>query len=128
MEIHPNSSGSESRDAVVSRSGCRDSWSWTEILSTLPCSARAFPAVGPAINTSPSLPLSTFLSQCIAPQTPLLFSVPPTVASPNPTMCTLFTQLTQPPTSNTGHRAVHQLVEKLPEDWRVIVIERNTFV
>lgn len=25
-----------------------------------------------------------------------------------------------------GHRAVHQLVEKLPEDWRVVVIERNT--
>lgn len=27
---------------------------------------------------------------------------------------------------HTGHRAVHQLVEKLPEDWRVLVIERNT--
>jgi len=27
-----------------------------------------------------------------------------------------------------GHRAVHQLVEKLPEDWRVVVIERNTYV
>lgn len=25
-----------------------------------------------------------------------------------------------------GHRAVHQLVEKLPDDWRVVVIERNT--
>ncbi|KAF9787765.1 hypothetical protein BJ322DRAFT_1045036 [Thelephora terrestris] len=25
-----------------------------------------------------------------------------------------------------GHRAVHQLVERLPEDWRVVVIERNT--
>ena len=28
---------------------------------------------------------------------------------------------------HTGHRAVHQLVEKLPEDWRVVVIERNTY-
>jgi len=27
-----------------------------------------------------------------------------------------------------GHRAVHQLVEKLPQDWRVLVIERNTYV
>ena len=27
-----------------------------------------------------------------------------------------------------GHRAVHQLVERLPEDWRVVVIERNTYV
>jgi len=29
---------------------------------------------------------------------------------------------------DAGHRAVHQLVEKLPEDWRVVVIERNTYV
>ena len=35
------------------------------------------------------------------------------------------THATLPP--HTGHRAVHQLVEKLPEDWRVVVIERNTY-
>ena len=29
---------------------------------------------------------------------------------------------------HAGHRAVHQLVEKLPEDWRVVVVERNTYV
>ena len=29
---------------------------------------------------------------------------------------------------HAGHRAVHQLVEKLPEDWRVVVVERNTCV
>lgn len=35
---------------------------------------------------------------------------------------------THTPSYLTGHRAVHQLVEKLPEDWRVVVVERNTYV
>jgi len=29
---------------------------------------------------------------------------------------------------STGHRAVHLLVDSLPDGWRVVVIERNTFV